>query len=102
MKNKLLQILLCYVSALIFIGCASTTTEQSETAPDGTIKKTRVRAFTFWDSKSDLATLRTTSTDKSQGVAIAGLAQESTSTNATAQLQILADVLVKAVLAAPK
>lgn len=71
-KLLLLSLLCCY-------GCASVKVSIFE-EKDGT-KQTTVRAFTLFDAKSELAKLRTTSTDKTQGVTLSGLVQESNGSN---------------------
>jgi hypothetical protein len=64
-------------------GCATQRTLLTETvAADGAYTKTTdIRTCTFWDSKSELAKLKTSSTDKTQSVGLSGLAQESDSSN---------------------
>ena len=78
--KKQLPSVLCVL--LVLCGCASVRIKQTE-ASDGT-RSTEFRARTFFDSKNELAKARTTMTDKSQGVTVAGLDQESSGTNATA------------------
>ena len=61
--------------------CAHFTSRQTETAPDGTQRVTRISVFTFFDAHNDLAKLRASTTDKTQGVTLAGLDQSASSTN---------------------
>jgi hypothetical protein len=62
--------------------CARFKTVQDEVAPDGTRRHTQVTGTTFFDSKSQLANLKTTMTDKSQGTGIGSLSQEANGSNA--------------------
>lgn len=87
MKKFLILISLCLA------GCASLDTNVTETA-DGD-KTTRVKIRTFWDAKSELAKMHTTSTDKTQSVTVSGLAQESSGTNAVAAFEAFGRGLMK-------
>jgi hypothetical protein len=66
---------------------------QTETSPDGTQRITRVCVTTFFDGKSDLAKLRASTTDKTQGLTVSGLDQSSSSTNAVEILRHIAAIL---------
>ncbi len=79
--------------ALLLCGCARFRSTQTETSPDGTQRITRVCVTTFFDGRSDLAKLRTTMTDKSQGIGLIGLDQSSSSTNAVEILRHVAAIL---------
>lgn len=81
MSGKAVAVLLMVGLWLLCSGCSSLVTDQVETALDGTTRKTHVRAYTLFDGKSDLAKLRATATDKSQGVTVSGLSQESSGSN---------------------
>lgn len=74
-------------------GCARFRSTQTETAPDGTQRITRVCVTTFFDGKSDLAKLRASTTDKTQGLTLAGLDQSSSSTNTVEILRHIAAIL---------
>lgn len=104
LRNPLAQIIFA-LGALAFIlgfsllmgcGCSSLRISQSETDTNGVERVTSFRATTFFDSKSSLAKARTTMTDKSQGVAIADLSQESSGSNAVA----LTETVVRAAVTA--
>jgi hypothetical protein len=71
---------------VLLAGCSTFHSEQTQTAPDGTTTKTTVQLRSFWDSRSELAKLKTTLSDKNQGVSIGGINQESASSNAAALL----------------
>jgi len=85
------------VSALLLsvAGCSTFRCEQTERTPDGREVTTTIRARTFFDARSDLAKLRTTQTDKTQGVSLGNLGQETSGTNAVELL----DRVVRAVVA---
>jgi hypothetical protein len=78
---------LCFLCGLLFFtpGCAGFSNHQSDrsltTLPDGTREErvitSQQRANTLFDSKSALAKLRATQTDKTQGLSIGALEQES-------------------------
>lgn len=82
MKNLALLV------ALALSGCATYTTKQSDISPERSII-TEVSVRTFWDSNSKLADSKAVQTDKSQSASLGGLTQSATSTNVTAQLEIL-------------
>ena len=83
---------------LAFVGCAVVRTHQAETTNrDGSVtRETDFKARTFFDSKNDLSKMRTTMTDKSQGVAVSGLEQESSGSNATALAGVIVEAAIKA------
>jgi hypothetical protein len=81
------------VNILFLAGCARFRSTQTETAPDGTQRITRVCVTTFFDGRSDLAKLRASTTDKTQGLTLAGLDQSSSSTNAVEILRHIAAIL---------
>ncbi len=93
MKTPLLIFL---IAALC--GCSSVKIEQDDTSADGSSRHTRFRARTTWDAKSALTKLRTTMTDKSQGVGIAGLDQESSGSNVVAIAGAVTEAAVKAAI----
>jgi len=67
--------------ALCLCGCSSFRSDQIETRPDGSRVEQHQKITTFWDSKSDIARLRASTTDKTQGLTVGSISQESTSTN---------------------
>jgi len=82
---------------LSLAGCSTFSSKQTvERSPDGleTITTT-IKARTFFDGRSELAKLRTTQTDKTQGVNLGALGQESSGTNAVE----LVDRVVRAAVA---
>lgn len=66
---------------VMLAGCATQTTTLTESVdPEGNyIKTTVVKTRTFFDSKSELAKLKTSSTEKTQSVGVEGLKSESSS-----------------------
>jgi hypothetical protein len=79
-------------------GCSVLSTTQTE-SPEG-VRKTKTRALTFFDSKSELAKLKTTNTEKTQSVSVSGLTQESSGTNATALTEKIVGAAVSAAVKA--
>lgn len=88
--------------ALCLTGCASFSSEQDQTKPDGTNTKSHQRIFTFWDANSSVAKLRASTTDKTQGLTVGGLDQESTSTNVNALVEGIVGAAVKAAIQGAK
>ncbi len=82
------------------VGCSTFHAVQDETAPDGTQRRTDVRAKTFMDSKSNLGNLRTTMTDKSQGIGIGSLSQESYGSNAVNVAKAIMEAAIEAAIRA--
>jgi hypothetical protein len=91
-----LLVLLLTIPPLVIgaTGCASFRTEQTdESTIDGQRKITTItKARTFFDSKSALAQLKASQTDKTQSLGVGSLAQEASGSNSVA----LADIVVKA------
>src|SRR6266568_5790150 len=83
---------------LCLCGCAHFSSEQQDTLPDQTIRTTRVHITTFFDAHSDLAKLRASSTDKTQGLTISGLDQSASGTNAVEILRAVTDAAVSAAI----
>lgn len=83
------------LALLIFPGCAQLSSRQTETiAPDGSSTRiTRLRVTTFFDARSDVAKLRSTTTDKTQGLTVGGLSEGSSGTNAVRALEAVKDIL---------
>jgi len=77
-------------------GCSTFRSDQRETAADGTQRHTAIRARTFLDGKSDLAKLRASTTDKTQGMTIGSLGQESSGTNVTSLIEGVVGAAVRA------
>ena len=71
-------------------GCARFHSEQVEEAADGTKRTTHIYVLTLFDAHSDLTKLRATTTDKTQGLSLAGLSESSSSTNFVRILELIA------------
>jgi hypothetical protein len=76
-----LMLLAIGVSCLA-VGCARFHSAQIQTKADGTKTETRQSVVTFWDSQAQLAKLRASTTDKTQGLTVGGLNEEAASSNA--------------------
>ena len=88
------------------VGCSTVTTDIHETGVDKDgnefDKHTRVKAATVFDSKSELAKLHTTATDKTQSVSISGLSQESSTSNAVNMAEAFASGAVQGAMKSVK
>ena len=71
---------LSLLAVLCFCGCSTFTSSQT-VERDGETVTTTIRARTFFDGRSELAKLRTTQTEKTQGVTLGALGQETSATN---------------------
>ncbi len=78
--------------ALLASGCAQFSSRQVETAADGTTRETRIRVYTLFDANSDLTKLRASTTDKTQGMSLAGLSESASSTNFVEILRLIASI----------
>lgn len=83
-----------FLTALLLVtllasGCAQFSSRQVETAADGTTRETRIRVYTLFDASSDLTKLRASTTDKTQGMSLAGLSESASSTNFVHILELL-------------
>jgi len=87
-KRMLTTLLACGLA----FGCARFHSAQVETAPDGTQRTTHIYVLTLFDAHSDLTKLRATTTDKTQGMSLAGLSESSSSTNLVQILQLIAAI----------
>jgi hypothetical protein len=89
-----LTLLLCVFLLLTLLsGCAHFSSRQTETAPDGTQRVTRVAVTTFFDAHNDLAKLRALTSDKTQSLNIAGESSAASSTNTVAILSHIAAIV---------
>ena len=74
------------------VSCARFHSEQIETGTDGTKRTTHIYVLTLFDAHSDLTKLRATTTDRSQGMSLAGLSENASSTNLVQILQLIAAI----------
>jgi len=88
-----------FAMLLALCGCSRLVIHQTENDLAGnTQRRTDLSATSFFDAKSELAKARTTMTDKTQGIGVSGLNQESSSTGA---VQVIKIVVEGAKIAAP-
>lgn len=90
------------VTVALLCGCGSLSTMQVNEKVDATGKftervTTKTHVFTVFDAHNELAKFKTTQTDKTQGVGIGSLGQESSTTNAVQALQAIDSILGKVV-----
>jgi len=81
------------LSLLLLCGCAHFSTVQERTLIDGTKETTNVRIFTFFDANNQVGKLRTTMTEKSQGIGVGNISENSTSTNVVEILRLVGNIL---------
>lgn len=81
MKTKTFLLSAFVISALALSGCASFHTSQQRIAIDGTKETTSVEICTLFDSHNEVGKLRTTMTDKSQGIGVGSISENSSSSN---------------------
>ncbi len=80
---------------LALAGCSRLRVHQHET-PQGD-RDTITTVTTFWDSKSELAKFRASTTDKTQSTSIGGLAESSSgSSNTMAIIEAITGAAIKA------
>jgi hypothetical protein len=74
---------LALAAALMMLpGCARFSSVQEQTKLDGTTFRQKQTVTTFFDGKSDIAKLRASSTDKTTGLSVGSISEESSGTNA--------------------
>ena len=81
------------------IGCSSLNSHQVRIDTDGVRTESSLRVRTFMDGRSSIAKARASTTDKSQGLTLSGVEQESNGSNA---VSIVSEVVGAAVRAAVK
>lgn len=62
-------------------GCSSFTSSQRRTEADGTITESKQKIRTFFDAKTEVAKLRASTTDKTQGLTVGSISTESSGSN---------------------
>ncbi len=78
--------------AVVLSGCARFHSEQIEAQTDGTKRTTHIWVLTVLDAHSDLTKLRASTTDKTQGMSLAGLSENASSTNLVRVLELIAAI----------
>lgn len=101
-KLPLNLILFALVPAMLLSGCARMTVIQSKMDIDGATTETRTYVTTFFDAHSDIQKLKTTSTDKTQGVSVGSISEDTSGTNATALAENLVSAAVSAAVKSAK
>ncbi len=76
--------------AVVLSGCARFHSSQLEGQPDGSTRKTDIYVLTLFDAHSDLTKLRASTTEKTQGLSLAGLSESSSGTNFVEVLRLIA------------
>lgn len=92
MKKLLIQ-----TSVLVILtGCAHFSSRQTKTDKDGTIITSHQSVTTLFDAKSDIAKLRASTTDKTQGLTVGSLNEETSGTNVTSLTEGIVSAAVSA------
>jgi hypothetical protein len=81
-----------WLLVLLCSGCARFHSEQVEITADGTKRTTHIYVLTLFDAQSDLTKLRASTTEKTQGLSLAGLSESSSGTNFVRVLELLAAI----------
>lgn len=95
MKTLLLSLCACLLA-----GCTTYVTDQTDTLPDGTVRHTKLKARSFFDSAAKLAGASATTTDKSQRSALTTLEQSANGSNAVSVLDSAISAAVTAAIRA--
>lgn len=96
-RAKRARVVLTVTALLLMAGCARFSTNQVENrlGDDGKLTgtiRTKVAAWTFFDSKSNLGQFEAMQTAATQRARVGSLAQEANGTNAVAMLNALANI----------
>lgn len=89
MKRRLITVA---AALALLAGCARFHSEQIEVGTDGTKRTTHIYVLTLFDAHSDLTKLRASTTDKTQGMSLAGLSESASSTNFVRVLELIATI----------
>lgn len=76
-KNLLLTI----SSLVLTCGCAHMSSSQLRVEKDGSTTTSHQTVTTLFDGKSEISKLRASTTDKTQGLTVSGLSEETSATN---------------------
>ena len=73
----------------LLCGCSSFNSQQTKIEPDGTRIESRQTVRTFFDGKSTVGKLRASTTDKTQGLTVGSISEETSGSNAVNVLKII-------------
>ena len=95
---RFLFIIVAIFAAFIFCftGCARFNSRMTRTDADGSVVESRQSVTTFFDAKSDIAKLRASTTDKTQGLTVGSISEETSGTNAVSLIHAVVDAAVSA------
>jgi hypothetical protein len=94
--KKLLPLLSLVVLVGCTNGCAHFSSRQTKTDKEGNVITSHQSVTTFFDGKSDIAKLRASTTDKTQGLTVGSINEETSGTNATALTEGIVSAAVSA------
>jgi hypothetical protein len=95
-------IALLVIVAMLSPGCANFDSHQVQTKQDGTTTESHTKITTFFDSSTQIAKLRSSTTDKTQGLTVGGFSEESAGTNAVSLVERVSAAVVGAAISAAK
>jgi len=88
--------LLLLLALVALCGCARFHSEQLQTKADGTRLESRQTILTFWDGQANVAKLRASTTEKTQGLTVGSFSEEASSTNAVDLINGIVGAAVRA------
>lgn len=97
---KISPLILLLFSGLL-VGCNTFHAHIEEIEEDGTYRITDIKIYNAFDSKSDLSKLKTTFTDKTQGISVGSYSQESSATNLIPIVEAITKGVTKALVPTP-
>lgn len=90
------------VTCLAFCGCARLVSDQERTETDGTVTRSKLKITTLFDSKSSVGKARASTTDKTQGLTLTDLDQQTSASNAVSLVSEAVGAAVRAAITTPK
>jgi len=82
----------------LFVGCAMFHSVQIKTDPDGSKTESRQTITTLFDAKSEVSKLRASTTDKTQGLTLGSLSDESSGSNVVSLTESVVGAAVSAAI----
>lgn len=101
-RQPYLFTILFFLALLPFVGCAHFSSHQLRTDADGSQVESRQSVTTFFDAKTDIAKLRASTTDKTQGLTVGSIGEETNGSNAVAIVNTAVSAAVSAAVKSAK
>jgi hypothetical protein len=93
---RILRVVVFVFLPALFFGCARFHSVQVKTEADGSRTESRQSVTTFFDAKTEIARLRASTTDKTQGLTVGSIAEESSGSNVVSLVHEAVDAAVSA------